>query len=146
MRREEFIRISCYASAGIPLFAGMLQSCSGIYYASTRTDHNKIIVPRSEFIFTKKGTTAFRDYVMVRTPGNNFPICLFKIEGSNYVASLLQCTHKGCELNVGGGIYSCPCHGSEFSTKGEVLEGPAIDNLLTYTTSSDEENIYIHVH
>jgi cytochrome b6-f complex iron-sulfur subunit len=60
-----------------------------------------------------------------------------------YVATLLECTHRGCGLKVGGGVFTCPCHGSEFSTTGEVLEGPADENLKTYEIEIDNENIYI---
>jgi len=37
----------------------------------------------------------------------------------------LACTHLGCRVNVNPADISCPCHGSRFNLRGEVLQGPA---------------------
>lgn len=41
-----------------------------------------------------------------------------------------RCTHMGCSLNYNKEekVYECPCHGSRFDKKGNVLNGPAKKN------------------
>ena len=144
MDRRKFIKTCCYTAIGIPFGAYMLQSCGAIYYASLSKEPGKLVVAKSEFINETNNKKTTRDFVLLNMNELGFPICLYKVK-DEYIASLLKCTHRGCELNVGGGIYSCPCHGSEFSTTGQVLEGPADQNLKVYKTETDEKNIYIYL-
>lgn len=145
MERRKFIKTCCYSAIGISLGGALLQSCGTIYYATSTHEAGKLVVARSEFVKVKKNKQASRNFVLLKTANLGFPICLYKTNENSYTASLLKCTHNGCELNVGGGIYSCPCHGSEFSTTGKVLEGPADRDLQTFKTETDNENIYIYL-
>jgi Rieske Fe-S protein len=46
------------------------------------------------------------------------------------------CTHEGCTITgYESSTYTCPCHGSQFSTSGGVLRGPAGRSLQTFATS-----------
>jgi len=142
MERRKFIKTCCFTVVGIPLVT-TLQSCGAIYYATVTKDTNRLLVKKTEFWYIKKDKKINRDFVLVKTENMEFPICLYKKNDDVYSASLLRCTHRSCELNVGGGIYSCPCHGSEFSVTGKVLEGPADRDLKTFKTETANANIYI---
>ena len=71
------------------------------------------------------------------------PIYLLKIDDSEYLATYLLCTHKGCDVRLAGSILHCRCHGSEFTHDGKLLKGPAERDLSVFKTNSDEENVYI---
>lgn len=142
MERRKFIKNCCFTSVGIALTGSVLQSCGSIYYATANRKGNRYVIAKSEFL-KNENSTETRPFVLIKSEDSEFPICVYKIEENTYVASLLKCTHRACELNVGGGIYSCPCHGSEFSIKGKVLEGPAEEDLKTFKIETDNENIYV---
>lgn len=142
MKRKHFLKTCGWALAGLPFASSLLLSCQSIYYASFQQKENLLIVPLSEFKIEKNDK--LRDFVLIQSP-YGFPICIYKISEKAYAAALMKCTHRGCELNVGGGIYSCPCHGSEFSVEGKVLEGPADQDLQLFKTKIDDENIYLYL-
>ncbi|KMQ52753.1 Rieske (2Fe-2S) protein [Chitinispirillum alkaliphilum] len=48
-----------------------------------------------------------------------------------YAISAL-CTHRNCVLLVDDKSFSCPCHGAQFTLCGEVIRGPAQENLRHY--------------
>lgn len=144
MERRKFIKNCCYSAIGISVIGTSLLSCDAIYYATYKKEPKRYVVPKTEFIKIKKDKEVQRKFIFIKEDNFKFSLCLYKIAENKYTASLMRCTHKSCELNVGGGIYSCPCHGSEFSVTGEVLNGPAEENLKTYKTETDNENIYIY--
>jgi cytochrome b6-f complex iron-sulfur subunit len=145
MERRKFIKTCCYTAAGLPFIGLILQSCGTIYYASFSKSSNKLVVAKSEFIEVKKEKEILRKFILIKPNESGFPICIYRLKDNKYTASLLKCTHNGCELNVGGGIYTCPCHGAEFSTSGQVLQGPAERNLETYHIETDTKKIYVYV-
>lgn len=142
MERRKFIRVCGSVVVGAALGASMFSSCTPIYYAQYETAGDQLVIPLSEFIVEESKA---REFVLVNTHFSKYPICIFKTGEEEYTASLMQCTHKGCEVNVDGNAFSCPCHGSEFSSKGEVLEGPATEPLKTFKVRQDKTNIYVKI-
>ncbi len=143
MKRRDFIITGSQAGLGFCIVAMLGESCgSAPYFAQATVETNKVSVPKSEFQYLKKSEVQERPYVFVKPPGAEFPVCLYK-SGDTYSACLMRCTHQGCEVEVQGSRYVCPCHGSEFSTTGDVLEGPADQALKTFKTTQDETFIHI---
>ena len=145
MHRQDFIKRLGYLATALPASTFFLHSCAGLYYASFITEEGVLRISKSEFEQIKGGKQIERDFVVIQSDSMEYPIGIFKTQNQGYTASLMQCTHRGCELNIGGGIYNCPCHGSEFDRLGHVLQGPAEENLKSFAITTDNENIYVHV-
>ncbi len=69
------------------------------------------------------------DAIVVRLAAGNVP--------ASFTAVQVACTHQGTSIayNLAQGIFICPNHGSEFSTSGAVVMGPATSNLKVYTVA-----------
>ncbi len=143
MERREFIHrcgtlgISCIGLAAI------LNSCNAIHHV-TGTVNNKIVqLNQSEFIVQKGDKTSYRRYIIVRTENSDFPIVIYRFSATDYKALLLRCTHQANELNVNGDLISCSAHGSEFTNKGEVSQGPADQALKSFQVKADD--LFVHI-
>lgn len=71
----------------------------------------------------------------------NNGVILVRIAAGNtanaFTAVQVRCTHEGAAINynTGQGLFICPLHGSEFSTTGAVIQGPALTALQKYTVA-----------
>lgn len=136
MKRRKFIK-KCGA-VGLSCMAGqsILTSCSAVVYAPHTVVNNQIIVKKFDF-------PSDTNYVLVKDDRLPAPIYLCKLTGENYVALLMECTHKKCEVQPFADQLHCPCHGSEFTNTGKVLEGPAEVDLKKFQVTTDTVNIFI---
>ncbi len=54
----------------------------------------------------------------------------------SFTAVTAICTHEACTITgLSGSTYVCPCHGSRFTSGGQVLNGPATVSLQAFATS-----------
>lgn len=144
MNRRNFIKRTCFSCAGAIGATWFLQACTSQKYVTNyQVKENKIIIKKSDFTIIKKDKTIQQKFILIKPENITFPIALYKIDENNYKALYLECTHQGCELTPHETAMVCPCHGAEFNNKGEVTQGPAENNLKTFETTNDNENIYI---
>ena len=62
---------------------------------------------------------------LVEVPGLDLPIFVRRVEGSPAAALSTRCMHRGCEVEPFADRLVCPCHGSEYTLEGAVIQGPA---------------------
>jgi cytochrome b6-f complex iron-sulfur subunit len=144
MRRRNFIKVSCLGCVGTVAGISLLESCVSSYIAGSVTN-NMLTIKKSDFIVVKKDKQVERDFVVVKNDAYPFPVVVYKISSTEYSALYMECTHQGCELNAYQTQLVCPCHGSEFDTKGNVLQGPADIPLKNFEVKTDDQNIYIKI-
>jgi cytochrome b6-f complex iron-sulfur subunit len=69
---------------------------------------------------------------------------LARTGSSSFTALTATCTHQACTITgFSGGVYTCPCHGSQFSTSGQVLRGPALIGLRPYQATLANDTVTI---
>jgi cytochrome b6-f complex iron-sulfur subunit len=133
--RKEFLK-QVGAVACMGLVPGLLNSCSPVLYVNGQDEGNTYRIRKSDF----EG----KPMVVVKPRSAEAPVCISR-EGEGFSAVSMLCTHKGCELSPAGQLLVCPCHGSEFTRQGAVLQPPANENLRQYRISTDNDFVTIHL-
>ena len=134
MQRRRFLQSLCIASVSL------LPACKSTktYYQAQKKS-NELMLPKDLVSDLEPFLVTYKDDIIGVARIKN------QAGTSQFSASLLNCTHMGCRVETMDGGYICPCHGARFKHNGDVTKGPALTNLTTYPTRSDELNIYIQV-
>lgn len=79
---------------------------------------------------------------LVKLPPTVGLIAVKRTGASTFAAISTVCTHQGCEIDITGTTFECPCHNSRFDNDGRVTRQPvgtggSATNLPTYTTKYD---------
>lgn len=76
---------------------------------------------------------------------NQFDKVFILKENSKIKAFSRSCTHLGCTVEKKSGQLVCPCHGSKYDVNGEVVKGPAGENLHAIDIKQENGIIRIYV-
>ncbi|HPV76301.1 MAG TPA: Rieske (2Fe-2S) protein [Gemmatimonadaceae bacterium] len=82
--------------------------------------------------------------VLVEDPLGDLPIFLHRTADGAYVAVSTRCGHRGCQVEPAAAKLVCPCHGSEYTLDGTILQGPTLRPLERYRVTVDGAAAIIH--
>lgn len=70
---------------------------------------------------------------------------LRRVEGENFIAFSVDCTHLGCPIRwlADANLFMCPCHGGVFYADGRVASGPPPRPLSQYPVRVVEGRVQI---
>ena len=143
MDRKEFLKTCGFGCLAGLAGASLLQSCGSSQVLVKDIDGSDILVPLTDFEIKDNGTIEYKKYIIIQNEKLKYPICVYRFGSNNYSALLMQCTHQGTELQVFGDKLQCSAHGSEFSNKGNVENGPADRNLRNFPIKIDNNTLKI---
>jgi cytochrome b6-f complex iron-sulfur subunit len=135
LSRREFLSRSTLAVAGV---AAVAAGCGDGHFGPTA------LTPTNTKISLKVSSlpglaTAGQPVKLSQSVGL---IAVTRTGAATFAAISTVCTHQGCEIDVTGTTFECPCHNSRFDTDGHVTRQPqgtdgSATNLLTYATQYD---------
>lgn len=138
MHRRDFVRRLPVVTAGLAagLSGGVVTGCAA------GTPH---LVPRPRLggLSVPVGALGEGEAAFVQSPDMERPIYVRRAESGRWIALLASCTHAGCQPEPVGDRLVCPCHGSEFSGTGEVLQGPAERALTRYEAFEEGDRLVV---
>lgn len=141
MNRKQFLKTVAATAVGAPLL-GLLKACAPsapIVYA--RLQEDRALLPASSL----GDLSVAGSYVKAYVPGHANPLLLFQREDGELAAVLSTCSHSGCEVKKLRTKFECPCHGSEYDLRGNVLRGPAPEPLQTFRVLRSGEFVEVRL-
>ena len=83
--------------------------------------------------------------LLVEDPRSDLPIYVRRTSPGAYTAVSTKCGHRGCQVEPAPDRMACPCHGSEYTFAGEILQGPTERPLTRFRVTADAAMVYIHL-
>lgn len=148
MKRREFTSF-VGIGVGMSIVPAALTACD----AQTK-NHTTASSDTSDDGFEEVGSISQLDISQLEQTGQVFHeqitniTALFILDpakGDELIAVNPTCTHADCAVTWESEQqkFLCPCHDSEFSSGGEVLEGPATEPLTSYEVKLEGDSILV---
>lgn len=143
--RRDFCVAACHAASALAV-GSVLQSCGGggnpagpsgggtpapslpVVNATTAGGAATVTIDAASPLATVGNAALVR-------AGSSGDLLVARTAQDTFSALTATCTHEACTINgFRSPNFVCPCHGSQFTTSGQVVNGPATRALRTYPT------------
>lgn len=137
MRRRDFVQRLPVIGSGLLLGASSLSlsGCGGVSYVVPATSPGRLVIDA--------GDLGLDGAAFLQAQGMSRPVYVHRTDSGQIVALLASCTHNGCQPAPHADRLVCPCHGSEFSLEGDVLQGPADRPLTRYEVTEADGHVTV---
>ncbi len=124
--RRRFVELGACAAVGVTLLP--MPGCASLATVHVQpTDGVLRLVVRNYPELDRPGGR-----LKVAPAGSPRPIFVISDDGGGFIALSSECTHLQCTVALEGERMVCPCHGSTFDRRGQVVAGPAERPLDRY--------------
>lgn len=127
MRRRDFVILGVSALS--------LGGCAGARYVVPRASPGRLVIALADL--------GVEGQAFVQTAAMPRPVYVRRLASGEWAAVLASCTHQGCQPEPAVDRLTCPCHGSEFSFEGLVLQGPAERPLPRYEVTEEGGDVVV---
>lgn len=143
MNRRKFLATSCLSCLAGSLGASFLGGCGSLSVVRAPIVGSDLVIPLTEFPRPGEPGGSSTVHLLVHNDRLDYPVCVYREEGDRYHALWMQCTHQGTELQVVGDRIECSGHGSQFDSRGTVLQGPASASLRSFPVRVELDHVRV---
>ncbi len=134
LRRREFLGLCASVAAG-----SVLGACASVLVRQVPVANGRVELPLVQYPELSQAGAALQ----ILPEGQTQPLIVIVDAAGKHSVISSECTHKGCTVEVQGERIVCPCHGSTYDRKGDVLKGPAQRSLRRYPSRLTSEGVLI---
>jgi Rieske Fe-S protein len=134
---ETLVKISVVGAAGSVL-AGCASGGLPLVRVREEEDYLKIALAEAPELALPGGAVALSSVEQ-----GELNIIVLHLDESEYIALSPICTHLGCRVRKGRDGFDCPCHGSRYDLRGQVVNGPAAKNLTRFPVRREDDELLV---
>jgi cytochrome b6-f complex iron-sulfur subunit len=132
MNRRGFCINACQIASLVALGA-LLEDCGGSP-TSPSSDSQPQLTTVTVNVAAGSPLAAVGSAALVQSNSGAFLVA--HVAQDTFNAMTAVCTHEACTVDeFGNSLFQCPCHGSQYSTSGSVVRGPASQSLRRFNTT-----------